>query len=239
MPDLSTRTFLIATTNAGKAREFSILLADFLDPGWEVLDLKSYPEEIPPVEETAETFEGNAVKKALETSLATGSVVLADDSGLEVDYLGKAPGVQTARFAGAEATDEENYSLLLQKLDGVPLEERSARFRVALALALPDNPVSRALLARRGLLFADVGPGAPRSPGQLVAIDERLVVWFDGVLEGKIAVAPQGKGGFGYDPVFLPLGSVRSLAQYSREEKNQISHRGEATQKLRSFLAIP
>ena len=94
---------------------------------------------VAPVEETGVTFEENAVLKAEAYALATGEMALADDSGLEVAYLGGRPGVYSARFAGEGATDEENNALLLKLLEGVPPEERNARFVCVIALALPDG----------------------------------------------------------------------------------------------------
>ena len=227
---------MIATSNEGKRREFETLLGAVLEEDWKVLDHRSYPGALPEIEENKESFSGNAIKKALETSEITGVVVLADDSGLEVDGLGGAPGVRTARFAGENATDEENIAHLLEALKGKEGAERRARFRVALALVMPDTEVARRLLGRAGWSFGEVEVGASRKPEELVRIEDRVVVWFEGTLEGRIAEEPRGEGGFGYDPVFLLPGEERSLAELSREEKNQISHRGQACRKLAAFF---
>jgi len=122
---------VVATGNAGKLAE----CAAFLTPaGFEVLDLSAIPEAAP-VEETGSTFEENARLKAEDYSLHTPHLVLADDSGLEVDALGGAPGVHSARYGGPELSDPERCTLLLSELSGVPDAERTARFRCVLAVA--------------------------------------------------------------------------------------------------------
>ncbi len=128
---------LIATKNRGKAAEFGRM---FQELGHEAVSLLEVAE-LPSVVEDGATFQENAVKKAVEYSRATGMVALADDSGLEVDYLHGQPGVHSARYAGPDATDEENNRRLLEALKGVPWEERGARFRCVLALASPDGRV--------------------------------------------------------------------------------------------------
>jgi XTP/dITP diphosphohydrolase len=164
----------------------------------------------PEVEEDEPTLEGNAAKKAQVVADATGRVALADDTGLEVDALGGRPGVHSARYAGPDATYADNRARLLEELAGTPPEGRGARFRCVIHLARPG--VSAA--AREGL--------AAR-----------------GAIEGAIALAPRGSGGFGYDPVFLVAGDPagRTLAELSPEEKNAISHRGRALASLRDALA--
>ncbi|MFQ6058312.1 MAG: XTP/dITP diphosphatase [Anaerolineae bacterium] len=128
---------LIATNNPGKLREYEELLADLplalTRPGQEGIELE--------VEETGESFRENAVLKARAYARASGLLTLADDSGLEVDALGGEPGVLSSRYAGPEADDEERYRLLLRKLEGVPWEERAARFRCVIALATPQGEV--------------------------------------------------------------------------------------------------
>jgi XTP/dITP diphosphohydrolase len=126
---------LIATHNPGKLREYEDLLADLplilTWPGREGIDLE--------VEETGESFRQNAVLKAQAYAQASGLLTLADDSGLEVDVLGGEPGVFSSRYAGPEADDEDRVRLLLRKLEGVPWEERTARFRCVIALATPQG----------------------------------------------------------------------------------------------------
>ncbi len=124
------RRLLIATKNSHKTIEFAALLGH----GWEVTDLNAHPE-IPAPEETGATFAENAAIKAVAASLLFPGLVLADDSGLEVDALGGAPGVRSARYAGEKASDSANRAKLLRELDGVRGKDRSARFRCALALA--------------------------------------------------------------------------------------------------------
>jgi XTP/dITP diphosphohydrolase len=213
---------ILATRNPGKLRELRAMLADL---PVEVLPL---PDDAPDVPETAATFAGNAELKARGAWQATGdrrqataiasertappltepvsdpdpvacrlspvAWVLADDSGLEVDALGGAPGVFSARYAGPGATDADNVAKLLEALRGMPDEARIARFRCSLALLAPD--------------------GCLRS--------------VDGVCEGRIAHAPRGTGGFGYDPVFLLPDRGLTVAELPPEEKNRISHRGQA-----------
>jgi XTP/dITP diphosphohydrolase len=198
---------LIATRSAAKARELRELLQL---PGIELvsLDELGIAGEIP---EDGQTFDENAVKKAVGYVRLAGLPAIADDSGLEVDALGGAPGVRTRRFAGPDASDDENNAHLLRLLEGVPPEERTARYRCTLALV--DPPAPRAVLA------------TPRAT--------------HGTLEGRIALSPRGSGGFGYDPIFEPEGEPsggRTLAEYSPEAKNRISHRGRAARAMRPQL---
>ena len=185
----------IATSNEHKAAEFARLLAGRGLTGWTVLSAAEAGG-MPPVEETAEDFEGNAWLKARAMKERAGrrGWVVADDSGLEVDALGGAPGVRSARFAGESATDAENNARLLRELAGRPIAERRARFRCVLALLAPD--------------------GREES--------------FTGVCEGRIAGAPSGGGGFGYDPLFIPEGYESPFAELGETVKNRISHRARA-----------
>lgn len=127
-----------ATTNAGKLREFTLAAERF---GRGQITIESLPDlgAIEPVEETGDTFEANAVQKAVHYSRRAPGLLFADDSGLEVDALGGAPGVRSARFAGESATDEENNGLLLEQLRGV--RARAARFVCVVALAERGAPV--------------------------------------------------------------------------------------------------
>ncbi|MEW5992176.1 MAG: non-canonical purine NTP pyrophosphatase [Chloroflexota bacterium] len=164
-----------------------------------------------PVEDGA-TFEANARIKAYFAAEATGLPALADDSGIEVDALDGGPGVRTRRYAGPSATDASNNAKLLAALDGLPPEARGARYVCVLALALPD---------RRG----------PR--GALRLIVRR------GTCRGRIAAAPRGDGGFGYDPIFEPAAETpggRTLGLYSLPEKHAISHRGRAARRMAPIL---
>lgn len=193
------KIIVLATRNEGKIQELDRMLRD---QGIQVKGLKDYPD-CPDVEEDGETFEQNAAKKAETISKIIGLPTLADDSGLEVDALDGEPGVYSARFAGPRATDEENIQKLLERLKGIPTENRHARFRCALAYAAPGRET-----------------------------------WAcEGRCEGIISLEPQGNGGFGYDPIFYLPKLEKTMAQLTKSEKNEISHRGKA---VRQFVeALP
>jgi XTP/dITP diphosphohydrolase len=197
------RRLLLATRNEGKRRELAALL-EGLDI--QVLSLREVGD-VPEVVEDGASFADNALKKAREVAAATGLPTLSDDSGLEVDALGGAPGVYSARYAGEGASDAANNHKLLEALQGVAPEARTARYRVVLALHDPHGPLG----------------GAPHLE--------------HGVCEGRIRAAPAGQGGFGYDPLFEPLGFEHTMAELDDAEKNRISHRGQAMLRLRQFLA--
>jgi XTP/dITP diphosphohydrolase len=159
------------------------------------------------------TFEANASKKARFFAILSGLPTLADDSGLEVDALGGGPGVRTRRYAGETATDEDNNVKLLDALSGLDTSRRGARYRCVLALALPEAKGPRGGLAVR---------------------------LAHGTCEGRIATAPKGNGGFGYDPIFEPAAEPpggRTLGEWTAEAKNRISHRGKAARRMRRILA--
>jgi len=194
---------LLATRNQGKIREFQGLLADVEQ--LQVLSLNDLGN-APEVVENGLTFEENARKKASEIAVFTRLMALADDSGLEVDALGGAPGGYSARFAGESARDADNNRKLLELLADPPDASRAARFRCVLALAIP-------------------GPGGP--------------IHFhveQGVCEGRIGRHPRGQLGFGYDPLFIPEGFSRTMAELAAEEKNQISHRARAFRQMREYV---
>lgn len=203
-------SLVVATSNRGKLEELRHLLAG-LD--LEVLALADVVKRDLHIVEDGDTFEANAIKKAQAVVRATGMLTLADDSGLEVDALGGAPGVRSARFAGERATDAENNAALLAALaalepdaTGPRLDQSfSARFRCVLALVDP---------------FTHDG--------------EPYVV--EGACEGRITQTPRGSGGFGYDPLFLVEGTELTMAELPEGEKNRISHRGRAVSKLRLVL---
>ncbi|MDZ7748130.1 MAG: RdgB/HAM1 family non-canonical purine NTP pyrophosphatase [Halofilum sp. (in: g-proteobacteria)] len=190
---------VLASGNAGKLRELGQLLAD---AGIELVAQSDYGVAAPP--ETAPTFVENALIKARHAARATGLPAIADDSGLEVDALGGAPGVRSARYAGEHADDAANIRRLLGELEGVADTDRGARFRAVLVY----------------LRHAD-------DPAPLVC---------EGTWEGRIAAAPRGDGGFGYDPLF-ELADGRTAAELPAEEKNLLSHRGQALSALRHRLA--
>jgi XTP/dITP diphosphohydrolase len=165
------------------------------------------------------TFETNARIKARFAARATGLPALADDSGLEVDALDGRPGVWTRRYAGPNATDEENNTKLLGELDGFPPDRRTARYVCVLALALPPETASFAV-------------GRGRRPGLDVLVTR-------GTSRGRIALGPRGSGGFGYDPIFEPSierPGARTFGEYSAEEKHRISHRARAAWRMRPLL---
>lgn len=213
-------TLLIATRNAHKVGEIAAILGD----GVQCRPLLTeFPAAPVPVED-AGTFAGNALKKA--ESLAAWlrarheaspqhAFVLADDSGLEVDALGGAPGVHSARFAALDATQEgnrpdaDNNAKLLRLLADVPQGKRTARFRCVLALV-------------------EVNRAVPLLTPQL----------FEGACEGRIDFAPRGSGGFGYDPLFIPAGHSQSFAELGERVKNGLSHRAQALAKLRAWLEL-
>lgn len=196
---LSRKTLLLATRNAGKAREFGWLLAPVLDSlSLSLLYLPDLPGPAPPEPgENAQSFAGNAAIKAIHYRDLTGLPTLADDSGLLVDALNGAPGVLSARYGGPNLTDPGRCQRLLSALGALtlPPAARTARFEAALALALP-------------------GQAEP-------------LLW-EGSLHGSIALAPSGDGGFGYDPIFVPEGFAGTMAQLPPDEKNRLSHRARA-----------
>ena len=203
-------TLVIATNNRGKLDEIRSLLGDLPVEVRSAADVLRTPFEV--VEDGA-TFTENAVKKARACARETTMLTLADDSGLEVDALEGRPGVQSARFAHARATDAENNAALLTALDalGDPMavgggEQYTARFRCVLALVDPFT-----------------ASGEPR------------VV--EGVCDGSITRTPRGSGGFGYDPLFVVAGSGdKTMAELPEEEKNRVSHRARAVAALRPVL---
>ncbi|MGI5875936.1 MAG: ribonuclease PH [Dethiobacteria bacterium] len=192
------KKLVLATRNDGKIEEIKRLLSTF---PLEIYSLKDF-KDLPPVEENGATFLENATLKAEIISDLIGEMVLADDSGLEVDFLGGKPGVYSARFAGKEATDEKNNALLLKMMENVPLPERGARFVCVMALSIPGK--------------------------------KTLTV--EGTCRGKIATAPRGNLGFGYDPLFIPEKEKKTFAEMDQESKNKISHRGQALQKIQTLL---
>jgi len=200
---------LVATSNPGKLRDFAGAAAPY------AITIANIPNFsfLPQVVEDGTTFEENARKKAESYSLAVPSeLVLADDSGLEIDALHGAPGVHSARYAGRElqndephtadcnTDDEANNARVLRELKDVPEPKRTARFVCVLA----------------------------------VARESRTLRTFRGVADGVILAAPRGKNGFGYDPLFYFPQIEKTFAELSAEEKSQYSHRGAA---FRAFLS--
>jgi XTP/dITP diphosphohydrolase len=224
-------SILIATRNAHKVGEIRAILGE----GFKYLTLADFAGS-PQVVEDAPTFEGNARKKAEDivrwfTSDSSNpqrssiNYVLADDSGLEVDALDGAPGVQSARFAALDtgapgnSGDADNNAKLLRLLADVPGPRRTARFRCVVALTRVPEP--------------KVECASPVCYAEEFAFETQM---FTGVCEGRIGFEPQGRDGFGYDPLFFPLGFVKSFAVLPRADKHEISHRGQALAKLRVFF---
>lgn len=180
-------------------------------PDGVLLSLDDLGVEGDPVED-GETFRTNAAIKARFGLASTGLPTLADDSGIEVDALDGAPGVRTRRYAGEDATDQDNNRKLLAALEGLPPDRRGARYVCVLALALPEA----------------VGPR--RGPA---------LIFSRGTLRGRIASTPKGSGGFGYDPIFEPWPEPpggRTLGEWSAEAKNEISHRSAAARRMHQHL---
>ena len=186
----NSKTIIAATSNSHKVREFQEILGPF---GYHVLSAKEAGG-MPDVVEDADTFLGNATKKAVETARALGQMVVADDSGLEVLALNGEPGVFSSRYAGEGGNDGRNLAKLLNKLPGI--EDRRARFVCVIAVATPDGLVGTA----------------------------------EGQVTGRIALAPAGNGGFGYDPGFIPDGFDQTFGELPPEVKNRLSHRANALQ---------
>ena len=233
---------VLATRNLGKVRE----LRDMLKSRYlQICPLHDFPD-APDIVEDGETYAENACKKANAIADYTGHLTLADDAGLEVAALNGAPGVHSKRWAGEDATDEMRIAKLLAALEGKP--NREARFVAAVAIAKPVSSnsagfVERGPVPRNSARFVGRGP-VPRHADNTQSarfvgrgpvprhVDSTQVVI--GVCEGHITLSPVGKGGFGYDPVFVPAGYDKTFAELGEECKNRISHRAKALQ-----LAIP
>lgn len=191
-------TIIAATKNKNKIREMQAILSEF------DMELISRDDAgVPDVEivEDGATFEENSYKKAYEIMKLSGKTTISDDSGLCVDALDGAPGVLSARFTPS-GDDEENNRKVLELLEGVPMEKRTARYVAVITMCFPDG---RVIQAR-------------------------------GECEGHILTEEIGQGGFGYDPMFQPLGYDTSFGIIPAEEKNRISHRAKALVALREKL---
>ena len=192
------RRLIFATGNAHKMIEIKEILGEL---PVEILSMKEAGIEAD-IEENGSTFEENALIKAMEVCKLAGEMVLADDSGLEIDYLNGEPGIYSARYMGEDTSYRIKNKNLIDRLEGVPDEKRTARFVCAIAAAFPDG---RSFVVR-------------------------------GTIEGIIGYEERGENGFGYDPIFyLPERGV-STAELPPEEKNSISHRGNALRKMKELL---
>ena len=191
---------VLATRNAHKAREFATLLAPH--------EIVALPDDVELPPETGETFLENAREKALAAARATAMPAIADDSGIEAAALGGAPGVRSARFAGEDASDEENLAKLLRD-------------------APPGSPLAYVC----ALVLAQPGPGDGGG-------EARVVHAVEGRCTGTLTADPRGDGGFGYDPAFEPddLRDGRTMAELHPAEKDAISHRGRAARELLELL---
>ncbi len=192
------KKIIFATGNKDKMREIREIMADV---DVEVISMKEAGIKVDVVEDGT-TFEENGLIKARAIAEHTDAIVLADDSGLEIDYLDKAPGVYSARFMGEDTSYEIKNQALIEKLDGVPKEQRTARFVCAIAAVLPDKT-------------------------ELVVRE---------TMEGYIGYEAEGENGFGYDPIFYLDEFGCSSAALSREQKNEISHRGKALRAVKEIL---
>ena len=191
---------VLATGNPHKVEEIRAIARELALP----LEIVDPPADMPPVVEDGDTLAANAIKKAVAVCRALGLPALADDTGLEIDALGGAPGLHAARWAGPEQDFAANVAKALRELAGVPAEKRTARFRCVVALC--ERPDAPPLLA-------------------------------EGRVEGAIAEAPSGEGGFGYDPVFYLPERGLTLAEIPAGEKNRLSHRYRALAALGEKLA--
>lgn len=192
------KKIVFATGNKDKMREIREIMADVCA---EVISMKDAGIFVDIVED-GQTFEENALIKARAIAKYTDAIVLADDSGLEIDYLDKAPGVYSARFMGEDTSYEIKNRAILEKLDGVPKEKRTARFVCVISAVFPD--------------------------GTEQTVRETM--------EGYIGDHIEGENGFGYDPIFFLDEFGSSSAALSREQKNEISHRGKALRAIKTIL---
>jgi XTP/dITP diphosphohydrolase len=192
------KKLIFATGNEGKMKEVRMIMADL---GYEILSMKEAGI-VADIDENGSTFEENALIKARAISKMAGCLVLADDSGLEVDYMDKAPGIYSARFLGEDTSYAIKNKYIMDKLEGVPDEKRTARFVCAIAAVFPDG----AEYTRRG------------------------------TIEGIIGYEERGENGFGYDPIFYLPDRKMTTAELSPEDKNAISHRGNALRQIKEVI---
>ena len=188
---------ILATHNRDKEKELQISLKGM---NIEVISLFDFPE-IGDIEETGTTLLENSLLKSRLVFRKTGIPTIADDTGLEVDFLNGAPGVYSARYAGNNVSYKDNVNKLLIELNGIPSEKRTARFRTVITF-----------------------------------VDENQELSTEGHIDGVISESIKGDGGFGYAPIFFVPHLGKTFAELSSIEKNKISHRGIALQKLRKIL---
>lgn len=192
------KRMIFATGNENKMKEIREILGAL---PLEILSMKEAGVSADIVED-GKTFEENALIKARAICKLAGEMVLADDSGLEIDYLNKEPGIYSARYMGEDTSYHIKNKSLIDRLEGVPEEKRTARFVCAIAAVFPDG--------------------------------KELVV--RGTVEGIIGYEEKGENGFGYDPIFYLPERECTTAELPPEEKNSISHRGNALRLMKELL---
>ena len=201
MPKLNNKqSIVLASGNAGKLREIQAVLADL---PYELHPQSDYA--VSDVEETGLSFVENALIKARHAAQQTGMCAIADDSGIEVDYIKGEPGIYSARYAGEPCDDQANNQKLLTALNGVPFEKRTARFQCVIVLLRHAN--------------------------------DSMPLICTGTWEGIIVESPVGNNGFGYDPLFYVPTHQCTSAELEPKIKNQLSHRGQALQKLNQAIS--
>jgi XTP/dITP diphosphohydrolase len=256
---------VVATRNRHKVHE----IQEMLVPGFHCIQLSDFAD-TPGVDEDADSFVGNATKKSriLARWLAENGdaghalarqgpvYVLADDSGLEVDALGGAPGVHSARFAALDSCqpgnspDAQNNAKLLRLLQNVPLDRRTARFRCAIAMtsvhewidSIGSGSTDGCALdsGNNGVGVSTVQESEGRMSGSRdTGSGSQNTLIFEGVCKGRILFEPRGRAGFGYDPLFVPEGFLESFAELGEEVKNGISHRARALAALKEHFQNP
>lgn len=194
MPEL-----LLSTKNQHKILEIQEIFKSVISD-CTVLSLDSYSDNATDVEETLDTIEGNAYLKSIEVFKFAQIPTLSDDSGLEIDALGGKPGVFSSRYSGENASDSSNRKRVLDELQGVDSEFRTARFRTVICYT-----------------------------------DHLRTIFFEGICEGYITNEEFGERGFGYDQIFVPVGSSKTFGQMDMSEKNVFSHRKKALSKFLEF----
>lgn len=195
---MSQEEMIFATKNKGKLKEINEI---FGQSGLKVISMEEAYIDADVVED-GKTFEENAIKKAVEIMNISKKITLADDSGLEIDYLDKAPGIYSARYLGEDTPYDIKNQIILDKLQGVPEEKRSARFVCVIAASFPNGKV----------------------------------VTTKGIIEGRIGYESKGNYGFGYDPIFYVPEYEMTTGEMEPDQKNAISHRGKAVQKMKAKL---
>ena len=202
------RQLILASRNSGKIREFKRMLAE-VSSDIEVLSLIDFPN-LPDVEETGATLQENAELKASQITEATGKTCLADDSGIFIDALNGDPGVYSARWSGVHGDDSANNAKVLKQIQELEVNgpvDRSAQFRCVVALSFPKGH---------------------RRAGE--------TIFESGQMPGRIIDVGRGAHGFGYDPIFVPDGYTQTSAELDAQEKDRISHRGQAMRKILPIL---